>query len=209
MADVMMMVMVMAFSTLAADVDAYVQGKTWYWYVPLWLLGAYIFVGLLGFNPNEQMPFLISIAHAFDFFLHEMAHILTGFLPAVMTAAAGSFSELLLGTLLLVMAYKQRSYFALLIASLWFMLACQSAGAYMADAQEQKMQLVSLGGALAGSDQAIHDWSFVFSQLHILGFGSLIGTSVRIVGAIVGLMGLAFTGWLIYKMATSKGAARA
>jgi hypothetical protein len=197
----------MAFSTLRSNVDAYVQGKVWYWYVPLWFLGMYIFFGLLGFDPNKQMPFLISIAQAFDFFLHETVHIVLGFLPAVLTAAAGSLSELLLGTVLVAMAFMQRSYFAVMVTSLWFMLACQSAGIYMADARAQRLSLVSLGGALSGTDTVIHDWNFAFGKLHLLSLDRVIGTSVRAVGVVVGLFGLVFSAWLIYKMATAADAA--
>jgi hypothetical protein len=197
------MIGVMAFANLPADTTAYAQGKKWYWYLPLWLLGVYLFVGLLGYNPNKQMPFLISIAQAFDFFLHEMAHIITGFLPAILTAAAGSFSELLLGTALVVVAFKQRSYFAATICMLWLMMACQSVGIYMADARPQRLSLVSLGGELSGSDTVIHDWNFVFTKLHMLGFSGFIGTSVRVVGVVIGLCALVFGAYLLYKMAAA------
>jgi hypothetical protein len=90
-----------------------------------------------------------------------------------------------------------------MITSLWCMLTCQSAGIYMADAQVQRLELVSLGGALSGSDQAIHDWHFVFGQLHMLGLSAFIGNSVRVIGIIVGVAGLLFTAWLLYKMAVT------
>jgi len=186
------------------DIATYVKGKKWYYYLPVWLFGLYLFIKLLQFDPNKQLPFIISIAQAFDFFLHEMAHIVTAFLPAVLTASAGSLSEILLGTILVVFALKSKAYFTSLICSMWFMLACQSAGTYMADARAQKLSLVSLAGALSGSDTAMHDWHFVFGKLHILQFDTLIGGTVRAVGDLVGLAGLVFTGWLMYQMATKK-----
>lgn len=198
------MIGAMALSDTFSDIDMYVQGKKWYWYIPAWLIGLYICIALLGFSPNKQMPFLISIGQSFDFFLHEMAHIITGFLPAIVTAAAGSFSELLLGVSLVGMAIKQRAYFTVLITSLWLMMACQSVGIYMADAKPQRLNLVSLGGELAGSDMPIHDWNFIFTRLHLLGMSGFIGTSVRVIGVIAGICGLAFTAWLIYKMAIAK-----
>jgi len=169
----------MVFSGLRTSIDTYVPHKKWYWYVPAWLVGAYIFVGLLHFSSNKPLPFLISIAQALDFALHEMAHVLTGFLPAIICAAAGSFTEIALGLVLLVAAFKERKYFTVFVTSLWFMLACQSVGSYMADARAQTIQLVSLGGAISGSDQAIHDWNFIFGKLGILRFDTLIGGSVR------------------------------
>lgn len=193
--------MALSLFDLQSDIDRYVRGKTWYWYAPLWLIGAYTFFKLLGFSPNKQMPFIIAIPQAFDFFLHEMAHIVTSFLPAILTAAAGSFSELLLATLLVAMTFRQRSYSAVLISSLWFMLACQSVGTYMADARAQKIELVSLGSALSGGDQAIHDWHFIFGKLHLLPLDGFIGGSVRAVGILAGLSGLIFSAWIMYKMA--------
>jgi hypothetical protein len=194
----------MNFANMRQQVDQYVKGKTWYWYVPVWLLGLYIFVHLLGYDPNQPLPLVIAVGQSFDFFLHEMAHIVTGFLPPILTAAAGSFSELLLGAALVFGAFKTRSYMTSLICCLWFMLACQSAGTYMADARAQRLDLVSLGAMLSGSDEATHDWHFVFGQLHILGLDTFIGGSVRFIGIVVGLTGLIFSGWVIYMMYQSR-----
>ena len=189
------------FTNIKTDIDSYARGKRWYWYLPLWFFGIYIFFQLLGFDPNKQLPFVIGIAQAFDFFLHEMAHIITAFLPSLLTAASGSLSEILLGSVLIYTAFRTRGYFSVMICSLWFMLACQSAGVYMADARAQRLELVSLGGALSGNDTALHDWHYVFGKLHILPLDIVIGDTVRGIGVIVGLAGLAFGAWLIYKMA--------
>jgi hypothetical protein len=189
---------------IKTQIDEYVKNKTWYWYLPLWFFGWYVFFKLLGYDPNNGLPFVISIAQAFDFMLHEMAHIVTAFLPSILTASAGSLSELLLGIALIVTAFKTRGYFAVMICALWFMLACQSAGVYMADARAQKLELVSLGGALSGSDTAIHDWHFVFGKLHILPLDTFIGGAVRLFGVLVGLAGLMFAAWIMYKMAAAK-----
>jgi hypothetical protein len=194
----------MAFAYTKIQIDEYVKGKKWYWYLLPWIFGLYIFVKLLSFDPNEQMNFFIGIAQAFDFFLHEMAHILTAFLPAILTASAGSLSEIFLGIMLIVTAFKTKGYFAVMICALWFMLACQSAGIYMADARAQRLELVSLGGAISGSDTATHDWNFVFGKLHILPLDTFIGGTVRGIGILVGLAGLVFAAWLLIKMADTQ-----
>lgn len=197
--------LVMSFAQTKTQINEYVVGKKWYYYLPLWLFGIYIFVELLGFDPNKQLPFVIGIAQSFDFFLHEMAHIVTAFLPAIICAASGSLSEILLGTMLIVTAFKTKGYFSVMICCLWFMLACQSAGTYMADAVVQKLSLVSLGSLLAGGDgSGRHDWHFVFGQLHILGASVFIGDAVRAIGIIVGAAGIVFAAWLLYRMADAK-----
>ncbi|MGZ6005694.1 MAG: hypothetical protein ACXWLH_06145 [Candidatus Saccharimonadales bacterium] len=196
----------MQLAKTKSQIDDYIKDKTWYWYLPVWLFGLYIFVKLLEYGPDKPLPFIISIAQAFDFFLHEMAHIITAFLPPIITASSGSLSEIFLGALLVYTAFKTKGYFAVTICSLWFMLACQSAGVYMADARAQKMSLISLGAALSGSDTATHDWHFVFGKLHILSLDIFIGDFVRLIGILVGLAGLGFGAWLMYRMAEANQA---
>jgi hypothetical protein len=146
---------------------------------------------------------VISVMHAFDFMLHEFAHILTAWLPEIVSAAAGSFSELLLGLALVGGAFTMRNYFASLFCFLWLMLVCMSVGSYMADAVPQNIPLISLGGALAGSEQATHDWHFIFGELNMLGASGFIGGAFKAFGILAGLFGLLFSGWIIYKMATA------
>ncbi|HSX42777.1 MAG TPA: hypothetical protein VLF59_01690 [Candidatus Saccharimonadales bacterium] len=189
-------------------VDAYVQDKLWYWYIPLWLFGIYIFIKLLGFDMLTNLPFVLLVPYSFDFMLHEISHIVTAFFPPVLTASAGSVSELLLGSGLVVGAFYWRNYFASMFCLLWFDLTCQSAGTYMADAIPQRLPLVSLGGALSGQD-SIHDWHFVFGKLHMLGMSSFIGNSIRVIGHLAGLCGVAFATWLIYKMAAAASVPKA
>ncbi len=186
------------------NIDEYVQGKTWYWYVPFWLLGLYLFIKLLGFELGGEAVFILAIPQSFNFILHEMAHLLLGFLPPVLVAAAGSFSELLLGSLLIVTAFKTKGYFASLFCALWFMLAAQSTGDYMADAIDMYLPLVSFGGP-----DAIHDWNFVFTELGVLQHAVLIANLFRGFGILVGLLALGFSAYLVCRMFIAKRAADA
>lgn len=186
------------------DLHDYAQNRGWYWYVLPWLFGLYIFIQLLSFDLNKPLPFVISIAQSANFILHELAHVFTTFLPAIITAVSGSFTELLLGLGLVVGAFLTRCYFAVLFCSLWFMLACQSVAQYMADARAQKLALVSLGNGFSGSEGVIHDWHFIFGELGILQVDTFIAGVVRIFGVLVGLFGLSFTIWIMYKMYSVK-----
>lgn len=189
-------------TALTESVNEYAVGKLWYWHVPLWLFGLYAFVKLLGFTMLAPLPLVLLVPYSFDFTLHELAHIVTAFLPSVLTASAGSASELLLGSGLVVGAFWFRNYFAAMFCCLWFDLTAQSAGTYMADAIPQQLPLVSLGGALSGQDP-VHDWHFVFGQLHMLGMSALIGNTLRVIGHAVGLFGVIFATWILYKMAAA------
>jgi hypothetical protein len=182
---------------LKTNIDEYVKGKVWYWYLPLWAFGAYIFVQLLGFKLGGDMPFVIAVMHSFDFILHEMAHMLTIFLPDIMTAAAGSFSELFLGVLLIWGAFKGKTYFASLFCFLWFMLSCQSTADYMSDARSEQLPLVNFDVSGAAP---IHDWNFVFGKLGLLEQDKLIGGTIGVIGIIAGAIGVILAGWVIYKM---------
>ncbi len=191
------------FAGFKASLETYVQGKTWYWYVPFWLFGLYLFIRLFSFRLGEAAPsFFISVAQSFDFVLHEMAHLLTAFLPSILTAAAGSASELLLGTALIITAFVVRSYFASLFCFLWFMLATQATADYMADARTQDLPLVSFGGG-----DPIHDWNYVFSKLGLLEQDTLIAGVVRGIGVLAAVCGLLFSGWLIIRIFRAKSAA--
>jgi hypothetical protein len=192
----------MVLATLRSSIDEYARGKRWYWYVPLWLFGIFVCIKLFGFDMFGGLPIVLAIPYSFDFLLHELAHIVTGFLPPLLTASAGSISELMLGIGLVLGGFYWRNYFAVLFCMLWLDLACQSAGTYMADAVPQQVPLVSLGGALSGQDP-LHDWNYVFGQLHLLGASDAIGTTLRVIGNGIGLFGLAFAAWIIYKMAAS------
>lgn len=189
----------MILLSLRASINTYIQGKKWYWYVPVWFFGLFIFVSLLSYDIRNDLPFIISVGSAFNFILHEMAHLLTSGLPSIVTASAGSISELLLGLGLIIGAFAGRTYFASLFCFLWFMLSSQSAAGYMADARSQSLQLVSLGGG-----DPIHDWNFVFTKLGLLEQDTVIAGFVRGFGICIGLFGLVFTAWLIIRMMSVK-----
>ena len=72
----------------------------------------------------------------------------------------------------------------------------------MADAIPQHIPLVSLGGAVSGQEP-VHDWHFVFSELHLLNASYFIGAAVRFIGMFTAFLGIMFTAWLLYKMAAT------
>jgi hypothetical protein len=182
--------------TTAMDVLDYCRGKKWYVYAPLWVVCAYLFYGIVHVSANGQAISLLWPFTALDFGLHESAHLVTAFFPPLITAASGSLSEILLGLVLVLVALKQRAYFAMVFCSVWFALGCKSAGQYMADARTQKLDLVS-----PFSDTAQHDWHFVFGRLHLLPYDTLIGGLVKYMGYMEMTLALGFGLWLLYRMA--------
>lgn len=185
------------------SVDEYVKGKSWYWFVPFWLFGLYLFIKLFDFSPSRPGSFFLTMAQGFDFLLHEMSHLFMAFAPPIVTAASGSGSELLLGLILIVTAFWVRSYFASLFCFLWFMMACFSTAIYMADARAMNLSLVSFGGG-----DPIHDWNFIFGKLGLLEQDILIANIFRGIGIAAGVFGLSWSAWLIYKMIRAKAEER-
>lgn len=164
-------------------------------YGPLWVFFVYLYFQILGFNQGNMTNVFLGGMYFVQFGVHEAGHIVFGFLPAVMVAAAGSLSELGFTTLLVIATFRAKAYFAGVFALLWFMLACTSAGNYMADARAQLMPLIG------PSSDPQHDWHFVFGQLGWLDADVAIGTTVKIIGGIAAAVGLLLGFLLLIAMA--------
>ncbi|MEP6710512.1 MAG: hypothetical protein ABJA64_02240 [Candidatus Saccharibacteria bacterium] len=163
----------------------YVKNKSVWLYLVLYLVFTYIFIGSLGFRVETNTNPIIGIMYFIEFGIHETSHIIVSFLPPVLVAAAGSGGEILFTILVVGAALKSKAYFMAIFGSLWFMLACRSAGLYMSDARSQLLPLIGPGG-----EGSIHDWNFVFSQLGWLPQDHLIGGTVIVIGVIVGSLAM-------------------
>ncbi len=157
-----------------------------WWQIVLWLFFAYLYWQILGFNQGNISNPILGGMYFIEFGIHEAGHIVFGFLPQIWVAAAGSLSEVGFTILLTFAALRTKSYWAAIFALLWFMLAMHSMGTYMADARAQLLPLVGPG------PDPMHDWHFVFGQLGWLNADVMIGTTVKIVGNIVGAGALLF-----------------
>jgi len=164
-------------------------------YIPLWLLFAYMFIRIIGFKAESSSGILLGPLYFIEFGVHEASHIIVGFLPAILVAAAGSFGEMTFTWLIVLAAWRKKAYYWMIFGLLWVMLSMNSAGRYMADAVPQKLPLVGPG------PDPQHDWHFVFSHLHWLPASVFIGDTVRVVGDIAGLAGLALGFWIIIVIA--------
>lgn len=169
----------------------YVQEKSLWLYIPLYLLFIYIFMGCLSFRVETNTNPIIGIMYFIEFGVHEVSHIVTMFLPPVFVATTGSIGEISFTVLVLIAALKYKTYFTAVFGSLWVMLACKSVGTYMADAQTQLLPLIGPGETVQ------HDWHFVFSQLGWLPYDTIIGGSVTIVGVVVGSAAMLAGLWIL------------
>lgn len=177
-------------------VNSYTRRALWL-YLPLWLCFAYLLVQILGFQAGMPQNIVISGMYFIEFGVHEVSHLIAGFLPGILVAAAGSIGEITFTILIVIAALKARSYFAAIFGALWVTLAMNSVGRYMADARTQLIPLVG------PSDQPIHDWFYVFNQLGWLQYDTVIGNIVRWIGDGIGIAALCGGAWLIVIVATT------
>lgn len=153
-------------------------------YIAIWIFYVYLFFQIIQFDQSSQVNVLTGGLYFILFGIHEAAHIIMGFLPQVFVASAGSIAEIIFALLLVIVAIKEKAYFASIFALLILMLAMNSAGNYMADAVPQAMQLIG------PSPDPQHDWHFVFRELGWLDASGMIGTIVKGLGNLIGLGGL-------------------
>ena len=176
----------------------YFSNKSIWFAIPFLALCVYLFFQVLVFRADDSRNFILSGMYFVEFGVHEVSHIIFGFLPPIFVAAAGSIGEVTFTILIVIAALKAKSYFAAVLGSIWVMLAMNSAGIYMADARAMQLPLVSFG------DSAKHDWHFVFGQLGWLNSDTMIGGTVRVLGDVVGAIGLIFGLYVVVRIIIAK-----
>lgn len=156
------------------------------WSILLWLFFVYLYIQILGFYQGNITNPILGGMYFIQFGVHEVSHLVFMFLPPILTAAAGSLSEIVFTSLIVVAAIKGKSYWAVVFGLLWVMMAFISMGNYMADARAQLMPLAG------PSPDPVHDWSFVFGELGWLSADVAIGTTMKVIGWIIGAFALLF-----------------
>lgn len=132
--------------------------------------------------------------------LHELGHVVFGFLPFFFVALAGSAVEVVVPLAGMVMFLRQPDYFGISVLGCWLSYNLFGIGRYIADSRDQFGVYVSIGGG-----EAQHDWEYILSSLGMLDLDKVIGGMVKLLGTGVGLVFLAYGGWLLLRMAKAKG----
>jgi hypothetical protein len=120
------------------------------WIVALLACGA---LGWWAFVRGANVPLLSLV----DLGFHELGHLLTYWLPDVVTAMMGSINQVLVpvGIALYFLCFR-RDWLAGGLCLAWAGTSAQSASVYIADAPYQRLPLI--GGT--------HDWAFVLGPQH-------------------------------------------
>src|SRR5664279_3862602 len=88
-------------------------------YVALWIFFVYLFVQILQFRAEYANNIILSGLYLVEFGVHEMSHIVFGFLPPILVAAAGSIGEVSFTAVVAWVAFRTKAYFAGVFALLW------------------------------------------------------------------------------------------
>jgi hypothetical protein len=129
--------------------------------------GVCLLLAYFPFVRGKRVPLLGLV----DLGFHELGHLVTRMLPAVITASMGSITQVLVP--LGIAAYfwlVRRDLMATGLCLAWAGTSARDAAVYIADAPYERLQLI--GGE--------HDWAFVLgpSHLNILDRAGLIAATV-------------------------------
>ena len=163
-------------------------------------LAIYMFVSILHFKVEDNQNWLLGILYLVEFGVHEVSHIIFGFLPSILVAAAGSIGEVSLTRLVLFSTIKTSSYYMAVFDCHWIMLAMHSVGRYIADARAQALPLAGPG------ETVTHDWNYILGQLGALPSDTFWGGIVMTTGTIIGVAALLWGAYLLVVKAMQLGA---
>ena len=172
------------------EINITIPTKLW-WYVLLWVLYVYLFIVIIQFKVENNQNLLLAGLYFIQFGVHEASHILTMFFSPVITALAGSIGEIGFTLIIVLAALKERVYYTAIFGLLWFALAMNSVGRYIADARAQSLPLIGPG------ETVTHDWHFILGEWGLLAQDTAIGSTVQMIGNVIGFLALCWGLWLI------------
>ncbi len=112
--------------------------------------------------------------------IHEGGHLLFSWLGDTMALWGGTLLQWLIPLLLAVYFYVQRQTTAFAFSSFFFFENWLYTATYMADARAQVLPLVGVGDM--ESEENMHDWYRIFTQLGVLDHDTQIAGLIRVVG---------------------------
>lgn len=164
-------------------------GKLWQPRAGLLALCAWIFIRHL------RDPLYGGIVKGLNLAIHEIGHVLFGFIGEFIGFAGGTILQLAAPVIAFVMFYRQRDHFALAIALCWLGTNFFDVAAYASDARAGELPLVSIGG---GDPQ--HDWFVMLAETNLLYHDQLIGGLFGFAGMLSFITGIGFGIWVIIQM---------
>jgi len=144
---------------------------------------------LYGLVRDTEMPRLID-----DVFLqiHAGGHALFRVFGLTAAVAGGTFLQLLVPFALGFYFIRQRQPLGAALCIFIFFEQFLPIAKYMADAQAQQLPWTSIGRY----DSVIHDWNYLFTEIDVLAYDTVIAYVVRLIGSL-GMISTTF--WFLWR----------
>jgi hypothetical protein len=168
------------------EARGWAAGKQWIPRALLLLVCGWIFYRHL------QDPMYGGIAKGLNLAIHEIGHVLFGFVGEFLGIMGGTILQLAAPLTAAWLFYRQHDFFAL--GTSFFDVAV-----YAADARAGDLPLVGLGGA-----DPEHDWFIMLAEMDLLNHDQLVGGIFRWLGIASFLAGLGFGAWLLKHAAATR-----
>jgi hypothetical protein len=125
--------------------------------------------------------------------IHEGGHLLFSWLGSTMTLWGGTLLQWLVPFLLAIYFWTQRQATAYVFSLFFFFENWLYTAAYMADARAQVLPLVGVGDM--ESEESMHDFYRIFTQLGVLNHDTQIAAVVRTLGWLGMISCVAWLAW--------------
>jgi hypothetical protein len=169
-----------------SEAREWARGRAWLPRTLLLLICGWIFLRHL------QDPMYGGIAKGLNLAIHEVGHVLFGFVGDFIGIAGGTILQLAAPAIAAWLFYRQRDFYAIAIALCWLGTSFFDVAVYAADARAGDLPLVSLGG---GDPE--HDWFIMLAETDLLNHDKTIGGFFRGLGVISFVCGLGFGTWIV------------
>jgi hypothetical protein len=170
------------------------KGKNWIARLPFLLWFAYVLVRHL------LDPMYSSILGPLNLGIHELGHVIFGFMGQFLGIAGGTIFQLFVPIFAVWNFYRQNDFFSIALSFGWLSTSLFSVATYASDARALELPLVSL----FGSDNVVHDWEYLLSTMNILQYDTVVGGIFRILAVISMLICFTAGAWLLWQMILSK-----
>lgn len=172
------------------DAVAWAVGRHW---APRAVLLAYL--GYAGYRHLTD-PEYGSIFSGITLAIHELGHVLFGFLGEWLSVAGGSITQLAAPVAVALILLRQRDYFGVAVGGAWLSMSLSNLAVYVADARAEELPLVSLGGG-----DVVHDWNYLLGSVHLLPHDGQIAGVMRFAAFVLLVASIGLGAWLCAVMA--------
>ena len=177
-------------TSLRDDAIEWCQGKNWLVRLPLLLFFVYVLVRHL------SDPLYTSILGPLNLGIHELGHLIFGFMGEAMAVAGGTLLQLLVPMFAVFNFYRQDDFLSIALSLGWLSTNFFNIATYVADARRLELPLVTP----FGGDNVIHDWEYLLSKMNMLEYDTVIADIIRVLAVISMLLCFAAGAWLLWQM---------